>query len=96
MTDVRELLKVKDLLVAIQDFTGATPIVGTIKPPEAGSKWLECLLDGWTKRVREYYLQCVFAILAKRLQESFVGIVVSLLDPHTTLANYSLQVPTQT
>ena len=78
--NVRELLKVKELLVAIQGHTGASPIVGTIKPPEAGSTWLECLPAGWTKRVHEYYLQCVFAILSKRLQESFVGEV-----PDTTV-----------
>ena len=29
--------------------------------------------DVWTKRVHEYYLRCVFAILAKRIQETFVG-----------------------
>jgi len=48
MTDVRDLLKVTDLLVAIQGFTGASPIVGNIKTPERGSTWLECLPDGWT------------------------------------------------
>ena len=78
--NVRELLNVKTLLVAIQSYTGASPIVGTIKPPEAGSTWLECLPAGWSKRVHEYYLQCVFAILSKRLQESFVGEV-----PDTTV-----------
>ena len=79
--NVRELLKVKDLLVAIQGYTGASPIVGTIKPPpKAGSTWLECLPKGWTNRVHEYYLQCVFAVLSKRLQESFVGDV-----PDTTV-----------
>ena len=80
MTDVRELLKVKDLLVAIQGYTGASPIVGNIKPPERGSTWLECLPEGWTARVHEYYLRCIFAILSKRLQESFVGDV-----PDTTV-----------
>ncbi len=80
LTDVRDLLKVKDLLVAIQGYTGASPIVGNIKPPERGSTWLECLPEGWTKRVHEYYLRCVFAILSKRLQESFVGNV-----PDTTV-----------
>ena len=34
---------------------------------------MECMPDVWTKRVHEYYLQCVFAILAKRIQETFVG-----------------------
>jgi hypothetical protein len=57
-------------------YTGASPIVGTIKPPKAGSTWLECLPKGWTKRVHEYYLQCVFAVLSKRLQELFVGDVL--------------------
>ncbi len=80
LTDVRGLLKVKDLLVAIQGYTGASPIVGNIKPPERGSTWLECLPEGWTARVHEYYLRCVFAILSKRLQESFVGDV-----PDTTV-----------
>ena len=80
ITDVRELLNVKDLLVAIQGFTGASPIVGNIKPPERGSTWLECLPEGWTARVHEYYLRCIFAILSRRLQESFVGDV-----PDTTV-----------
>jgi hypothetical protein len=39
MTNVSKLLVVKDLLVAIRNFTGANPIVKTIKPPEAGSTW---------------------------------------------------------
>jgi hypothetical protein len=43
---VRKLFKVKDLLVANQGYTGASLIVETIKPPQAG--------------VHEYYLQCVF------------------------------------
>jgi hypothetical protein len=76
MTNVRELLKDKDLLLAIQGYTGANPIVGTIKPTKAGSTWLECLPEAWTQRVHEYYLQCVFAILSKRLQELFVGDVL--------------------
>ncbi len=78
--NVSELLDVKNLLVAIRNFTGANPIVGTIKPPEAGSTWLECLPEGWTARIHEYYLRCVFAILSKRIQESFVGDV-----PDTTV-----------
>jgi hypothetical protein len=73
MTNVRQLFQVKDLLVAIQVYTGASPIVGIIKPTEAGSTWLGCLPKGWTIRLHEYYLQCVFAILSKRFQESFVG-----------------------
>jgi hypothetical protein len=48
MRNVSELLNVKNLLVAIQNSTGANPIVGTIKPPKAGSTWLECLPEGWT------------------------------------------------
>ncbi len=80
MRNVSELLNVKNLLVAIRNFTGANPIVGTIKPPEAGSTWLECLPEGWTARIHEYYLRCVFAILSKRIQESFVGDV-----PDTTV-----------
>jgi hypothetical protein len=56
MMDVHELLKVKDLLLArIHGFTGGNPIVETIKPPEARSMMLECLLAGWTKCVHEYY-----------------------------------------
>jgi hypothetical protein len=66
--NVREVLKVKDLLVAIQGYTGTDLIVGTIKPPKAGSTWLECL--------PKYYLQCVFTVLSKQLQESFVGDVL--------------------
>ena len=76
MRNVSELLDVKNLLVAIRNFTGANPIVGTIKPPKAGSTWLECLPEGWTARIHEYYLRCVFAILSKCIQESFVGDVL--------------------
>ena len=68
ITDVRDLLNVKELGVGIHRFTGASPIVGTVKPPDRGSTWLECLPEGWTARVHEYYLRCVFAILSKRLQ----------------------------
>jgi hypothetical protein len=46
MTNVSKLLNVKNLVVAIRKFTGANPIVGTIKPTEAGSTWLECLPEG--------------------------------------------------
>jgi hypothetical protein len=73
MTNVHKLLKVKDLLVANQDFTGANQIAGTIKPPKAGSMWLECLPEGWTAQVQKYYLRCIFAILSKRIQELFRG-----------------------
>jgi hypothetical protein len=75
--NVRELLKVKDLLVAIQGYTGANPIITrTIKPPKSGSIQLECLPNGWTKCVHEFYLQYVFSILSKCLQqELFVGVV---------------------
>jgi hypothetical protein len=67
--NVSELLNVKNLLLAIQNITGANPIVGTIKPPEAGSTWLECLPEGWTARIHEDYLRCVFAILSPRNKE---------------------------
>jgi hypothetical protein len=80
MTNVRKLLKVKALLVAIQDFTGVNPSVGTIKPPKAGSTWLECLPEGWTAQIHEYYPRCIFAILSKCIRESFVGDV-----PNTTV-----------
>ncbi len=73
LLDVRQLLDAKTLLSTIQGVTGSTPVVGTIKASEAGSKWMECMPDVWTKRVHEYYLRCVFAILAKRIQETFVG-----------------------
>jgi hypothetical protein len=42
--------------------------------------WLECLREGWTAQIHEYYLRCVFAIIPKRIQKSFVGVV-----PDTTV-----------
>jgi hypothetical protein len=58
MTNIHDLFKVKDLLAAITMFTGTTsPVVGSIKSPETGMKWLECcLLKGWTGHIHEFYL----------------------------------------
>jgi hypothetical protein len=66
MTSLRNLLKLKEIMEAVHNFAGANPVMGTIKTPEARSKWLECLPEGWMHRVHEYYLY-IFVILSKCL-----------------------------